>query len=102
VIGGRGTANQKGAPHTRARSFKRGAEGRARAEGSGSGAGRCRRGATALALIRAGIGRAAASLPPTNHRPELPGGFGALRRRSGGRRVLCGGRCLQAQLCTQS
>lgn len=37
VIGGRGAANQKGAPHAKARSFKRRAEGRARAQGSGSG-----------------------------------------------------------------
>lgn len=37
MIGGRGAANQKGAPHARAPSFKRRAEGRAGAEGSGRG-----------------------------------------------------------------
>lgn len=47
-----------------------------------AGRGRCGRGSTALALIRAGIGRPAASSPLTNRGAELPGGVGALRRAS--------------------
>lgn len=90
LIGGCGAANQKGAPHVRARSFKRAAEGRAQEWGGPRAAEPTRRGRGARGPRRrqSGIGRPATSSAPCQSPGTTSRGFFRLSRVAKERRAV--------------